>query len=59
MKKCKHQWRTVSNYYGDYIDYVSGFKYIFRSKQKCDICGKERYSEYLDKNCKVTNDGMT
>ena len=55
--KCNHEFVTVSNFYGDYIDHISSGFPIYRSRQKCTKCGKERLSEYLDKNCKVINDG--
>ena len=54
---CKHEFVTVSNFYGDYIDYISTGSTVYRSRQKCIHCGKERLSEYLDKKCKVVNDG--
>lgn len=55
--KCNHEFVTVSNFYGDYIDHISSGFPIYRSRQKCTKCGKERLSEYLDKSCKVINDG--
>ena len=55
--KCDHEFATVSNFYGDYINYISSGFPIYRSRQKCTKCGKERLSEYLDKNCKIINDG--
>lgn len=55
--KCKHEFATISNFYGDYIDYISTGFPIYRSRQKCIHCGKERLSEYLDDKCKVINDG--
>ena len=54
--KCNHEFITVSNFYGDYINYISSGFPIYRSRQKCIKYGKERLSEYLDKNCKVIND---
>ena len=54
--KCNHEFVTTSNFYGDYIDHISSGFPIYRSRQKCIYCGKERLSEYLDKNCKVIND---
>lgn len=54
---CKHEFVSVSNFYGDYINYVSTGFPVYRSRQKCIHCGKERLSEYLDENCKVVNDG--
>lgn len=54
---CKHEFVTVSNFYGDYINYVSTGFPVYRSRQKCIHCGKERLSEYLDEKCKVINDG--
>lgn len=55
--KCKHEFQTISNFYGDYINYISTDFPIYRSRQKCIHCGKERLSEYLDDKCKVINDG--
>lgn len=55
--KCKHEFVTISNFYGDYINYVSTGFPIYRSRQKCIYCGKERLSEYLDDKCNVINDG--
>ena len=56
--KCNHEFVTVSNFYGDYIIYISAsMKHIYRSRQVCKHCGKQRLSEHLDKNCKVINDG--
>lgn len=54
---CKHEFVTTSNFYGDYINYVSTGFPVYRSRQKCIHCGKERLSEYLDEKCKVVNDG--
>jgi hypothetical protein len=56
FKKCDHEFETISNFYGDYIDYIS-FKKIYRSRLRCKKCGKEVLSEYLDKSCRVINDG--
>ena len=55
--KYNHEFITTSNFYGDYIDYVSSGLPVYRSRQKCVKCGLERLSEYLDENCKVINDG--
>ena len=55
--KCNHEFITTSNFYGDYINYISSGIPIYRSRQKCIKCGKERLSEWLDKSCKVINDG--
>ena len=55
--RCNHEFVTTSNFYGDYINYISSGFPIYRSRQKCIKCGKERLSEYLDENCKVINDG--
>lgn len=55
--KCNHEFVTTSNFYGDYINYISSGFPIYRSRQKCIKCGKERLSEYLDENRKVINDG--
>lgn len=58
FKRCEHNWKTVSNYYGDYIDVISlSMKHIYRSKQMCTKCHKIRYSTFLDPNCKIINDG--
>ncbi len=54
--KCNHEFITISNFYGDYIDYISRGFPIYRSRQICIKCGKERLSEQLDKKCKVIND---
>lgn len=54
--KCNHEFVTISNFYGDYIDRVSVGFHIYRSRQKCTKCGKERFSERLDKSCKTIND---
>lgn len=50
---------TISNFYGDYINRISSGLPIYRSRQKCTKCGKEKLSEYLDRSCKVINDGNT
>lgn len=55
--KCNHEFVTTSNFYGDYINYISSGFPIYRSRQKCIKCGKENLSEWLDKSCKVINDG--
>ena len=55
--RCNHEFITTSNFYGDYIDYVSSGFPVYRSRQKCIKCGMERLSEYLDESCKVINDG--
>jgi hypothetical protein len=57
--KCDHEFVTISNFYGDYINYISSGFPIYRSRQKCIRCGKERLSEYLGKDCKIINDGKT
>lgn len=53
---CKHDYVTISNFYGDYINYISLSK-IYRSRQQCMYCGKTKLSEYLDAKCSVINDG--
>ena len=55
--RCNHEFVTVSNFYGDYINYVSSGFPVYRSRQKCVNCGKERLSEYVDISCTVINDG--
>ena len=55
--RCKHKFITISNFYGDYINYISTGFPVYRSRQKCIHCGKEILSEYLDDKCKVVNDG--
>ena len=56
--RCKHDFETISNFYGDYINYIStNPKKIYRSRLRCKECGKLKLSEYLDGNCKVINDG--
>lgn len=55
--KCNHKFITTSNFYGDYINYISSGLPVYRSRQKCVKCGMEKLSEYLDKSCKVINDG--
>ena len=55
--RCNHELITISNFHGDYINYISSGSPIYRSRQKCIKCGKQRLSEYLDKKCKVINDG--
>lgn len=56
--RCRHEFETISNFYGDYIDHIANNpKKIYRSRVRCKKCGKEKLSEYLDKNCTVTNDG--
>lgn len=57
QRKCVHKWHTVSNFYGDYINYISTGRKIYRSRIQCVKCGKCKLSEMLDKNCKVINDG--
>ena len=54
--RCDHEFITVSNFYGDYINYISTGFPIYRSRQKCSKCGKEKLSVFLDKSCKVIND---
>lgn len=54
--RCTHDFVTVSNFYGDYINHVSSGFPVYRSRQKCVKCGKERLSEWLDKTCKIVND---
>jgi reverse gyrase len=54
--KCYHEFITVSNFYGDYINYISSGFPVYRSRQRCIKCGKQRLSEYLDENCKTIND---
>lgn len=52
---CNHEeTKTITNFYGDYIDVISRSK-IYRSERQCKKCGKRLYSEYLDKNCKIAN----
>lgn len=53
---CKHDYVTISNFYGDYINYISLSK-VYRSRQRCMHCGKSRLSENLDINCSIVNDG--
>lgn len=53
---CKHEYVTISNFGGDAILDISIFsRKIIRSLQMCKKCGKLHRSEYLDKNCKITN----
>lgn len=55
--KCNHKFITISNFYGDYINHISTGFPIYRSRQRCVYCGKEKLSEYLDKECNIINDG--
>ena len=55
--RCNHKFITISNFHGDYINYVSSGFPIYRSRQKCIKCGKQRLSGCLDRSCKVINDG--
>lgn len=53
---CKHNYITVTNLYGDAINYYSASSNkIIRSIQRCKKCGKIHKSEYLDKDCKIIN----
>lgn len=53
---CKHEYVTISNFYGDAINDMSAFSNkIIRSVQRCQKCGKLHKSEYLDKNCHIVN----
>lgn len=53
---CKHEYVTISNFYGDAILDMSAFSNkIIRSIQQCKKCGKLHRSEYLDKKCKIVN----
>jgi len=54
--KCNHEYETISNYYGDYINYVS-LRHIYRRSAKCKNCGKIKYFSDLDYTCKIINDG--
>lgn len=56
--KCDHQFITTSNFHGDYINHISSGFPVYRSRQKCIKCGKERLSEWLDESCAVINDGL-
>lgn len=52
---CKpHSYKTITNFYGDMINAMSGKKTI-RSLQRCTKCGKFRPSEFLDEKCKIIN----
>ena len=47
---CKHKFETITNLYGDVINYFGGA----RSISRCIYCGKMKYGE-LDPNCKEIN----
>ena len=53
--KCNHVFETISNFYGDYINDMSG-KNTVRSRVKCKKCGKEKLLRHLDKDCNIIND---
>ena len=48
---CKHEFKTLTNLYGDVINHFGGA----RSISKCSHCGKEIKCYTLDKNCKEIN----
>ena len=55
---CLHDYYTVTNLYGDAINYAASIfdgNRVIRSIQQCKNCGKIKRSEFLDKNCKVIN----
>lgn len=41
--RCNHEFITVSNFYGDYINYISSGFPVYRSRQKCIKCEKEGF----------------
>lgn len=47
---CKHEYKTITNLYGDIINYSNGL----RSIKECIYCNK-RIKGVLDKNCKEIN----
>lgn len=51
-KKCNHETlQTVTNFYGDAINYYGG-----RSLKACVSCGKQFITDELDTNCKRVNE---
>lgn len=52
---CKHEFVTITNFYGDMINQVSGAGKTIRSVQECTKCGKRRASTSLDKKCHIIN----
>ena len=54
--KCdNHEYETITNLHGDYINFYSDSKKIVKSVRKCKHCGKILFSEYLDKDCSLVN----
>lgn len=54
--KCNHKFITVTNLYGDAINWFSSVKIMFpRSIQKCEYCGKNELNDWLDEDCKKIN----
>ena len=56
--KCEHEYITISNFGGDYIQWMSPTwsNKIYRSRIMCTKCGKQKLSGKLDKDCKIIND---
>lgn len=52
---CKHQYKTITNFYYGNLNRLSNGKTMYKSEQECQLCGKRRYSPYHDKNCHIIN----
>lgn len=57
FNKCSHEFETISNFYGDYINYISVNR-VYRSRLRCKKCGKEKLLSCLDSKCTVINDDL-
>lgn len=48
---CKHEFKTLTNLYGDAINLFNGN----RSIKQCVYCGKIKFDGRIDPNCKRIN----
>lgn len=56
IKGCdNHEYETITNLYGDCINFYSHGKKTVRSIRKCKHCGKTMYSQYIDPECDIVN----